>query len=116
MRADGPDKVTGSGRYTADMTFTGQLVAKFKYAGVSSARITTLDVSAARAIPGVFAVLTQDDVSDVRYSAGLADRTLFARDVVRFDGEVVAGVAAINEKVAQQALTRSSSSTKSSLS
>ena len=41
VRADGPDKVTGSGRYAADITLTGQLVAKFRYAGISHARITT---------------------------------------------------------------------------
>ena len=66
VRADGPDKVTGSGRYAADINLTGQLVAKFKYAGVSHARITRLDVSAARSMPGVFAVLTSDDVPDVK--------------------------------------------------
>ena len=104
IRADGPDKVTGSGRYTADMTMTGQLVAKFKYAEVAHARITRLDVSAARAIPGVFAVITNDDVPDVRYTAVIADRTLFARDVVRFEGEVVAAVAAISEEVANRAI------------
>ncbi len=104
IRADGPDKVTGSGRYTADMTLTGQLVAKFKYGEVSHGRITKLDVEAARAIPGVFAVLTADDVPDVRYSYGLADRTLFATDIIRFEGEIVAAVAAIDADVAQQAL------------
>ncbi len=104
IRADGPDKVTGSGRYTADMTLTGQLVAKFKYAEVSHARITNLDVSAARAIPGVFAVLTADDVPDLRYTPVIADRTLFARDVVRFEGEVVAAVAAISAAIAEQAI------------
>lgn len=104
IRADGPDKVTGSGRYTADMTMTGQLVAKFKYAEISHARITKLDVSAAKKIPGVFAVLTSDDVPDLRYTAVIPDRTLFARDVVRFEGEVVAAVAAINATVAQQAI------------
>lgn len=104
VRADGPDKVTGSGRYTADMNFTGQLVAKFLYGGVSHGRITTLDVTQARSIPGVFAVLTADDVPDVRYSYGLADRTLFARDVIRFEGEIVAAVAAISEEVAERAL------------
>ena len=57
-RADGPDKVSGSGRYTADLTLTGMLAAKFRYAEVSHARITRLDTTAARAIPGVFAVLT----------------------------------------------------------
>ncbi len=104
IRADGPDKVTGSGRYTADMTLTGQLVAKFKYGEVSHGRITKLDVEAARAIPGVFAVLTAADVPDVRYSYGLADRTLFATDIIRFEGEIVAAVAAIDADVAQQAL------------
>ncbi len=103
VRADGPDKVTGSGRYTADLNLTGQLVAKFRYAEVASARITRLDVSAARSMPGVFAVLTDADVPDVRYSPMVADRTLFARDVVRFEGEVVAAVAAIDAETAQRA-------------
>jgi CO/xanthine dehydrogenase Mo-binding subunit len=103
VRADGPDKVTGSGRYTADLTLTGMLAAKFRYAGVSHARITRLDVSAARAMPGVFAVLTADDVPDVRFGPFVQDRRLFARDVVRFEGEVVAAVAAVNATVAEQA-------------
>ncbi len=104
VRADGPDKVTGSGRYTADLTFTGMLVAKFRYAEVAHARITRLDVAAARAIPGVFAVLTAADVPDLRYTPVIPDRTLFARDVVRFEGEVLAAVAAVDAAVAQQAL------------
>ena len=104
VRADGPDKVTGRGRYTADLTLTGALVAKFKYSEVSHARIVRLDVSAARAIPGVFAVLTQDDVPDVRFGPFVQDRTLFARDVVRFEGEILAAVAAIDVPTAQRAL------------
>ncbi len=103
MRADGPDKVTGSGRYTADLTLTGMLTAKFLYAGVSHARITKLDVTAARHVPGVFAVLTQADVPDIRYGS-VADRTLFSDGVIRFEGEVVAAVAAIDTKSAQAAL------------
>ena len=103
VRADGPDKVTGSGRYVADLTLTGMLTAKFRYAGVAHARITKIDVTAARAIPGVFAVLTADDVADLRYSPVVPDRHLFAKDTVRFEGEVVAAVAAINAEVAQQA-------------
>ena len=90
VRADGPDKVTGSGRYTADLTLTGMLHAKFLYAGVPHARITTLDTSAAVAMPGVFAVLTADDVPDVIYSPVVPDRRLFAKDVVRFEGELLA--------------------------
>ena len=104
VRADGPDKVTGSGRYTADLTLTGMLAAKFRYADVSHARITRLDVSAARSLPGVFAVLTADDVPDVRFGPFVQDRTLFARDVVRFEGEIVAAVAAVDAATAQRAV------------
>jgi CO/xanthine dehydrogenase Mo-binding subunit len=103
VRADGPDKVTGSGRYTADMNLTGQLVAKFRYADVAHARVTNIDVSAAKAMPGVLAVLTGDDVPDLRYSPVVPDRTLFVKDVVRFEGEVVAAVAAVNAAIAQAA-------------
>ena len=103
VRADGPDKVTGSGRYVADMNLTGQLVASFKYAGIAHARITKLDVSAAQAMPGVFAVMTADDVPDVVYSPGVPDRRLYAKDVVRFEGELVAGVAAVDAATAAAA-------------
>ena len=103
VRADGPDKVTGTGRYTADLTLTGMLVAKFLYAEVPHARIVELDTSAARAMPGVFAVLTHEDVPDVLYGS-VRDRRLFAKDVVRFEGEVVAAVAAIDEVTANGAL------------
>lgn len=104
VRADGPDKVTGSGRYTADLTLTGMLAAKFRFAGIAHARIVRLDVSAARALPGVFAVLTAADVPDVRFGPFVQDRTLFARDVVRYEGEVLAAVAASSPTIAQQAV------------
>ncbi len=104
VRADGPDKVTGSGRYTADLGLVGMLHAKFRYAGIAHARITALDVSAARAMPGVFAVLTQADVPDVRFGPFIQDRTLFAADVVRYEGEVVAAVAAASPEIAQRAV------------
>jgi CO/xanthine dehydrogenase Mo-binding subunit len=103
VRADGPDKVTGSGRYTADLTLTGMLAAKFRYAEIAHARIVELDVSAARRIPGVLAVLTAADVPDVRFGPFVQDRTLFARDVVRFEGEIVAAVAATTAEIAQRA-------------
>jgi CO/xanthine dehydrogenase Mo-binding subunit len=103
IRADGPDKVTGSGRYTADLTLTGMLAAKFRYADHPHARITRIDTTAARAIPGVFAVLTAADVPDVRYGPFVQDRTLFANDVVRYDADVLAAVAAITPDIAAAA-------------
>jgi CO/xanthine dehydrogenase Mo-binding subunit len=104
VRADGPDKVTGSGRYTADLSMTGMLHARFRYAGVAHGRIVTLDVTAARQMPGVFAVLTQADVPAVRFGPFVQDRTLFADGVVRFEGEVVAAVAASTAEIAQRAV------------
>jgi CO/xanthine dehydrogenase Mo-binding subunit len=104
VRADGPDKVTGSGRYTADLTLTGMLYAKFRYADVPHGRVTKLDTSAARAMPGVLAVLTAHDVPAVRFGGFVADRTLFASDVVRFEGDVVAAVAATSAELAQRAV------------
>jgi CO/xanthine dehydrogenase Mo-binding subunit len=103
IRQDGKDKVTGLGRYTADLTFTGMLHAKFRYSDHAHARILRLDTAAARALPGVFAVITADDVPDVRYGPYVQDRSLFARDVVRFEGEVVAAVAALTPEIAERA-------------
>jgi CO/xanthine dehydrogenase Mo-binding subunit len=103
VRGDGPEKVTGQARYGADITLTGMVHARFLYAGRAHARILSIDTSKARALPGVYAVITQDDVPDVRYGMFVKDRTLFARDVVRFEGEVVAAVAAETTAIAERA-------------
>ena len=104
IRADGPDKVTGSGRYTADLTLTGMLHAKFLYAGVGHARITRLDTSKAKALPGVFSVITHEDVPDVQYGPFVQDRRLFCTDTVRFEADIVAAVAAVSPEVADRAV------------
>lgn len=94
VRRDGPEKVTGEARYTADLAFTGLLHAKFVYAGHAHARIIAIDTTAAAQMPGVHAVLTQADAPLVRYGMFVKDRTLFAHEVVRFEAEIVAAVAA----------------------
>src|SRR5215831_1423696 len=103
VRPDGHEKVTGSGRYTADLTFTGEAYAAFRYADHPHARIARIDTSAARALPGVIAVLTHNDVPDVLYGGTVQDRRLFARDAVRFEGDIVAGVAALTPEIARRA-------------
>ena len=103
VRSDGLDKVTGQGRYTADLVLPGMLHASFLYAGRPHARIRSLDTSAARALPGVLAVLTHEDVPDVLYGALVQDRRLFARDVVRFEADIVAAVAALTPELADEA-------------
>jgi CO/xanthine dehydrogenase Mo-binding subunit len=103
LRQDGHDKVTGAGRYTADMTVTGMLHGAFRTAGVSHARIRGIDTERARALPGVRAIVTAADVPDVRYGAYLQDRSLFARDVVRWEGDLIAAVAATTAEIAAEA-------------
>jgi CO/xanthine dehydrogenase Mo-binding subunit len=103
IRQDGKDKVTGLGRYTADLTMTGMLHAKFRYADHAHARVLRIDASKARALPGVFAVITHEDVPDVRYGPFVQDRRLFAKSTVRYEGELIAAVAATTPEIAQQA-------------
>jgi CO/xanthine dehydrogenase Mo-binding subunit len=103
IRPDGKEKVTGAGRYTADLNLTGQAYAKFRYADHTHARITRIDTTRARGLGGVVAVLTHTDVPDLKYGGVVEDRYLFAKDVVRFEGDVVAGVAALTPEIAQQA-------------
>ncbi|HEU5277896.1 MAG TPA: xanthine dehydrogenase family protein molybdopterin-binding subunit [Gaiellaceae bacterium] len=103
IRPDGREKVTGTGRYTADLTFTGEAHAAFRYADHPHARITSIDTTKARALPGVLCVITHEDVPDVLYGGMVQDRRLFARDTVRFEGDIVAGVAATTAEIARQA-------------
>src|SRR5664279_425038 len=104
IRPDGKEKVTGFGRYTADLNLTGQLYAKFRYADHPHARILSIDTAKARAVPGVLAVVTHQDVPDVLYGGLAQDRRLFAKDKVRWEGDVVAAVAARTPALAQQAV------------
>ncbi|MFN0281147.1 MAG: xanthine dehydrogenase family protein molybdopterin-binding subunit [Kineosporiaceae bacterium] len=103
LRPDGKEKVTGLGRYTADLTFTGQLHAAFRYADHPHARILRIDTAQARALPGVFAVVTHEDVPDVRYGGLAQDRRLFAKEKVLWEGDVVAAVAARTPDLARRA-------------
>ena len=103
VRPDGKEKVTGSGRYTADLNLTGQLHAKLRYADHTHARIVRIDTTKARALPGVLAVLTHEDVPDVRYGIMVKDRRLFAKERVRFEADVVAAVAALTPELAAEA-------------
>src|SRR5712691_8787698 len=104
LRPDGKEKVTGSGRYTADLTLTGQAYARFRYTDHPHARIVRIDPSRARVLSGVLAVLTHEDVPAVKYGGMVQDRYLFAKDVVRFEGDIIAAVAATSEEIASHAV------------
>ena len=71
------------------------------------ARIRSLDIGPALAVPGVFAVLTADDVpGELRYGLEFADQPVLAKDVVLYQGEPVALVAADHPETARRAASR----------
>lgn len=102
-RPDALAKVTGEALYTADLRVPGMLHAAFVYPPHVHARIRAIDAIEAERIPGVYAVVTQRDVPLERYGMLIQDRTLFAHEIVRFEGEIVAGVAAATPAIARQA-------------
>ncbi len=110
-RRDVVEKVTGSARYAGDLRFPGMLFAKTLRSNVAHAIIRSIDVSRARALPGVKAVLTHENVPRVLHygspaprSASLAQDQYILDRKVRFWGESVAAVAAVSEEVAEEAL------------
>lgn len=99
------DIVTGKARYCRDLSFPGMLVGKLLTSQHSSARIVRLDVSRARALPGVLTVLTHADVpGENSYLYAEPDQPLLVVDAVRYQGDVLAAVAAEDEASALAAL------------
>jgi CO/xanthine dehydrogenase Mo-binding subunit len=103
-RIDGPGKVTGETRYAGDRTMPGALWAAFMSSQAAHGLIRRIDTSAARALPGVHAVLTGDDIGDVRFGRQLLDRPVLVRDRVRFVGDRIAAVAADTLEQAEAAV------------
>jgi CO/xanthine dehydrogenase Mo-binding subunit len=104
--APGSDEiVTGSARYCPDIKLPGMLTGKLLYSPHARARIKKLDVTAARKLPGVHAVITHADIpGENSYLYGHPDQPLLVVDEVRFQGDAVAAVAAIDEQTANAAL------------
>jgi CO/xanthine dehydrogenase Mo-binding subunit len=97
-------KVLGRAQYAGDLQLPGMLHGKVLRSPWPHARILRIDASAARALPGVKAVITGEDGPKVPWGVHKKERLTFARDVVRFAGEEVAAVAAVNEEIARDAL------------
>ena len=103
-RLDGADKVSGRAVYTADVALPGMLIGRCLRSPHASARIASIDVTEAKALPGVHAVLTGSDVPDTRYGRVCLDISILAKGVVRFVGDKVAAVAAETSEIADEAL------------
>lgn len=99
-RVDGPARVSGSAEYTQDVRLPGMLWTAILRSPHAHARISSIDVSVALEREGVFDVLTFKDTQSIPWYSDsfLLDRTL------RFHGDEVACVAAVDEQTAQDAL------------
>ncbi len=108
LRPDGIEKVNGKAIYTDDLVFDNMLFAKVKRAMIPHGFLTKLDISKAKALKGVVAVLTAEDIPAERnhgliiydwpVMVGVGER-------VRYVGDAIALVAAETLEIANQAST-----------
>jgi xanthine dehydrogenase molybdenum-binding subunit len=111
VRLDGPDKVLGHAVYGVDVELPGMLVGKVLRSPLPHARIASIDAARARRLPGVRAVLTGADTPRIPYGffkhqdPRFADKLPLETEKVRFVGDEVAAVAAIDEDTALEALS-----------
>ena len=105
-RLDAPDKATGRAIYTDDLPFSNMLYGAILQSPLAHARILHIDPSQAKKLPGVKSVVTARDVKIVHYGVSPAryDETILAFDKVRYIGDEVAAVAAVDWETAQEAL------------
>jgi 4-hydroxybenzoyl-CoA reductase subunit alpha len=102
---DGVEKVTGKARYTADMMPAGAMIGRILRSPHGHARIVSIDTSAAEALEGVFAVCTGADCKVPFGVLPIAENEYpLAREKVRYRGDPVAAVAAVDELTAEKAL------------
>ena len=105
-KVDALAKATGTAQYTVDFKLPGMLYGKILRSPLPHARITSIDVSKAAALPGVAAVLTANDVPQKKFSffQFLADKEMLCTEKVRYVGDEVAAVAAVDQDTAEAAI------------
>ena len=104
-RAEGPDKVTGIGKYGMDRAMPGMLWCKILRSPFAHARIVSIDTTEAANMPGVHMVLTGKDMEGVRTNRSTyKDEPALCWDTVLYVGDKVAAVVADDEDIAERAL------------
>jgi CO/xanthine dehydrogenase Mo-binding subunit len=106
-RLEAREKVTGRAEYTHTMRLPGMLHGKIFRSTVAHGRIKSIDTSAAKKVPGVYRVVTSEDVRKVipepYYGPAFHDQPILAIDKVHYVGEPVAVVLAADPHVAEEA-------------
>lgn len=103
VRCDARDKVRGVATFVDDLLFTGMLYGRVLRSPHPHARIARIDVRRARRVAGVKAVVTGDEMPFL-HGESFVDEPFLARDRVRYKGEGVVAVAALDEDAAEEAL------------
>ena len=103
-RRDLPEKLTGQAKYSADLKLPGMLYGHILRSPHPHANIVSIDTGAAAQVPGVLAIITPFDVPR-RPVAPIAADTLPLDARVRFVGDEVAAVAAVDDDAARRALS-----------
>jgi CO/xanthine dehydrogenase Mo-binding subunit len=103
-KRDAIAKVTGGAQFATDVYLPGMLWARVLRSPVAHARIVSINTEKAKKLPGVAAVITADDLPDARYGALVLDMGILARGKVRYIGDPVAAVAAVDEETATRAI------------
>ncbi len=104
-RADGAEKVSGRTRYAADVDCPGALWAKILRSPYPHAKLLRVDVSEARRVPGVKAIVTGEDAKNCYIGKQIRDMPVLCWDVVRFIGDRIAAVAAETCDAAEEAMS-----------
>ena len=103
-RVEGPAKVTGEARFTADILLPGMIWGKVLRSPLPHAKIVSINTREAEQMPGILAVLTAKDLPDLLTGRLVYDMPVLAIDRVRFIGEKVVVVAAEDPDMAEDAL------------
>jgi 4-hydroxybenzoyl-CoA reductase alpha subunit len=103
---DAVEKAKGGVAFTSDINLQGMLYGKILRSPVPHARILNVDVSKAEKLSGVKAVVTSKDTPMIKFSVSptWADKLILADKKVRYIGDEIAAVAAVDEEIAEEAL------------
>ncbi|MBI3075765.1 MAG: molybdopterin-dependent oxidoreductase [Deltaproteobacteria bacterium] len=103
-RIDAKAKAMGDAKYTADMRLPGMLYGKVLRSPFPHARIRQIETARAKGLTGVRAVITAADTPKIKYGLVVDDELPLCDDRVRYVGDEVAAVAAIDRDTAEEAL------------
>ena len=103
-KVDSIQKATGTAQYINDLSFPNMLWGKVLRSIYPHAEIVHIDKSKAERLSGVKGVITAQDIPDGRYGPFIKDEPVLARGKVRYIGEPVAAVAAIDREIAEEAI------------